>query len=162
MSRSAAQLVGRAGLAGIVAGDRQAAADLLARVLEPADVVPLPAVQRDRDASTSRSRAASTSTPHSAYCSFASANACSEVVPDEAMISPWIGADDPTSQPRQFCPKLPRRARVRTIRRHALDQINEAFGSRANARMHDRGVEVVDALRLMSGISLRFQHESIG
>ena len=43
------QLVGRAGLAGIVAGDRQAAAELLARVLETADVVPLPAVQRDRD-----------------------------------------------------------------------------------------------------------------
>ena len=44
-----AELVGRAGLAGIVAGDRQAAADRLARALEPADVVPLPAVQRDRD-----------------------------------------------------------------------------------------------------------------
>ena len=43
------QLVGRAGLAGIMAGDRQAAAQLLARVLETADVVALPAVERDRD-----------------------------------------------------------------------------------------------------------------
>ena len=43
------KLVGRAGLAGIIAGDRQAAADLLAGALEPADVVALPAVERDRD-----------------------------------------------------------------------------------------------------------------
>ena len=43
------ELVGRAGLAGIMAGDRQAAAELLAGVLESADVVALPAVQRDRD-----------------------------------------------------------------------------------------------------------------
>ncbi len=49
LSRSDAQLVRRAGLAGIVAGDRQAAADRLAGVLEPADVVALPAMQRDRD-----------------------------------------------------------------------------------------------------------------
>ena len=43
------ELVGRACLARIVAGDRQAASQLLAGVLEPADVVALPAVQRDRD-----------------------------------------------------------------------------------------------------------------
>ena len=45
-----AQFVGRAGLAGIVARDRQAAADRLAGVLEAADVVALPAVERDGDA----------------------------------------------------------------------------------------------------------------
>ena len=44
-----AQLVRRARLAGIVAGDRQAAAELFARVLEAADVVALPAVERDRN-----------------------------------------------------------------------------------------------------------------
>ena len=43
------QLVGCAGLAGITAGDRQAAPQLLATVLETTDVVSLPAVQRDRD-----------------------------------------------------------------------------------------------------------------
>ena len=44
-----AQFVGRARLARVVAGDGQAAADRLAGVLEPADVVALPAVQRDRN-----------------------------------------------------------------------------------------------------------------
>ena len=43
------ELVGRAGLAGIVTGDRQAAPNLLARVLEPTDVIALPAMERDRD-----------------------------------------------------------------------------------------------------------------
>ena len=43
------QLVGRAGLARIIAGDRQAAAQFLARVLESAHVVALPAVQRNGD-----------------------------------------------------------------------------------------------------------------
>ena len=46
------ELVGRAGLAGIMAGDRQAAPELLARILEAADVVALPAMERDRDRST--------------------------------------------------------------------------------------------------------------
>ena len=46
----AAQLVGRAGLAGVIAGDGEAAAQLLAGVLEAADVVALPAMDGDRDA----------------------------------------------------------------------------------------------------------------
>jgi hypothetical protein len=44
------QLVGRAGLAGITSGDRQSAAQFPARVFEAADVVSLPAVQRQWDA----------------------------------------------------------------------------------------------------------------
>ena len=44
-----AKFLGRAGLAGIVARDREAAAEFFARVLEAADVVALPAVERDRN-----------------------------------------------------------------------------------------------------------------
>ena len=43
------KLVGRAGPSRIVAGDRQAPADILAGILEAADIVALPAVQRDRN-----------------------------------------------------------------------------------------------------------------
>jgi hypothetical protein len=45
-----AQLIGRARLARVVAGRRQPSAEALAETLEAADVIPLPAVQRDRDA----------------------------------------------------------------------------------------------------------------
>ena len=44
-----AQFVRRAGLAGVVAGDREPAAEFVARVFESADVVALPAMQGDRD-----------------------------------------------------------------------------------------------------------------
>jgi hypothetical protein len=44
------QLVGRSRLAGIVPGRRQSAAQSGPQLLEPANVVTLPAVQRDRDA----------------------------------------------------------------------------------------------------------------
>ena len=44
-----AQLVGRAGLARIIARHRQSAANRFAGVLEAADIVTLPAVQRDRN-----------------------------------------------------------------------------------------------------------------
>lgn len=43
----AAKFIGRAGLAGIVAGDGQAAAEFLSHVLKAANVVPLPTVQRN-------------------------------------------------------------------------------------------------------------------
>jgi len=46
-----AQLFRRAGLAGIVAGDRESTAELFAGVLESADVISLPAVERDRNGS---------------------------------------------------------------------------------------------------------------
>ena len=44
-----AQLIGRARLARIIARHRQSAADRFAGVLETADIVALPAVQRDRN-----------------------------------------------------------------------------------------------------------------
>ena len=44
------QFVGRAGLAGVIAGDGQAAAERLAGVLEAADVIALPAMDGNRDA----------------------------------------------------------------------------------------------------------------
>ena len=49
LSRSDRSSSGVRALPGIMAGDRQAAAQLLAGVLEPADVVALPAMERDRD-----------------------------------------------------------------------------------------------------------------
>ena len=64
----AAQLVGRAGLAGIIAGDGQAAAQLLADCLKPADVVALPAVQRDRDGGQPLERASRHRRPIPRYC----------------------------------------------------------------------------------------------
>ncbi len=45
-----AEFIGRAGLAGVVAGHRDAAAEAFAGVFEAADVIALPAVERDRDA----------------------------------------------------------------------------------------------------------------
>ena len=53
---SPAQLVGCPRLAGIVAGHRQAAAQLAVRFLESADVVPLPAMERDGDGAKPRQR----------------------------------------------------------------------------------------------------------
>ena len=47
LDRVAAKFVGRAGLAGIIARDGQSAAELLAGVFEAADVVALPAMQRN-------------------------------------------------------------------------------------------------------------------
>ena len=44
------QLVGRARLTGIIAGDGQPATDFDSRVLKTSDVVTLPAMQRNRDA----------------------------------------------------------------------------------------------------------------
>src|SRR5208283_1089030 len=44
-----AELVGIAGLARIVPGDRKAAAECFATVLKTADVITLPTVQRDRN-----------------------------------------------------------------------------------------------------------------
>ena len=44
-----AKFIGGAGLAGVVAGDGEAAAEFVTRVLETADVVALPAVQRNGD-----------------------------------------------------------------------------------------------------------------
>ena len=51
-----AQLVGRARLAGVVSGGRDAARERLARVLEAADVVALPAVQAERNRRERRQR----------------------------------------------------------------------------------------------------------
>ena len=64
--RVGAQLLGCARLARIVAGRRQPAAELHPELLEPADVISLPAVQRDRRPSPAPASAASASTPCSA------------------------------------------------------------------------------------------------
>jgi len=45
----APQFIGGARLAGVVAGDGQPAAQFLAGVLEAADIIPLPAVDRNGD-----------------------------------------------------------------------------------------------------------------
>ncbi len=76
-------LVRGPGSAGVIPGDRQPATDRLARVLEPDDVVALPAVQRDRDLRQSL-QGASTSTPNSSYRSFAASDAAST---DRALIA---------------------------------------------------------------------------
>ena len=66
------QFLGRAGLAGVVAGNRQAAAHFHVQVLEARVVIALPAVQRDGNLGQLL-QARSVSTPIAAYRSLASA-----------------------------------------------------------------------------------------
>ena len=66
LCRVGAELVGRPRLARIIPRRRQAAAQRSVRILEPADIVSLPAVQRDRNRRQSCRSAASVSTPRSA------------------------------------------------------------------------------------------------
>ena len=105
LSRSAPKLVGRAGLAGIMAGDGQAAAELLARVLEPADVVALPAVERDRDRREPLEGRARRRRPIPRTAPAPARRPVPRSFPKRPWLRPAIRSERPvTTDPRQFCP----------------------------------------------------------
>ena len=80
-----AKLVGGAGLAGIMARDGQSASQFLARVLEPSDVVALPAVQRDRYRREPRHGRFDVDVPRRVLFPRQCANACCELVSTAVM-----------------------------------------------------------------------------